>query len=850
MNNNTNANGATFDPYLTWLGIRDPQRPPNHYRLLGLEQFENDPEVIVSAADRQMTYVRTYQAGQQGEHSQRLLTELTTAKLCLLKPERKRDYDNRLQAAQKPAPLPPAQPPQVRPFATAMPPVSPAAPYPMQPRPLQAAYAQPIPQAAPGEVYQDNHSPYGSPPVSMRASSARTAPNNSVMQWSIVGGLVLATVVLVVILANKFSSPETPPLANNASPPKATPIAAKNPATTPSAVTPAETNGPTQPGTEITEPKNPVVGNEPANSGKSPEMDPTKQRPGPVKAPLPNVALPGIEEPSSPLPSPMNPMPVNPAPMNPPPAVTPSNPAVPATTVPATTVPATAAPPAVAITNNDPLNSLPTSSGNSPTVPLPPANPLNPTVPANPMSMPNPPAMPNPLDANPLGVNPPNGEMTKPAAPRRPLPSVKEIAENRNNLRTVLKDEFAQRDVNSKNSLGKRLVVMARESADKPAMMYVAYDEARNISSEVNDLETAFSAHEELIREFALDQDKDLLETLKVVAKSSGTMSPETAGSVLDIIHESVIAAISDQRLDLAEQLLRFVSNFSPRVPDKATREVGFRDLQKKVAEHKAFAIKNKEYKETLAKNPSDLDANLELGKFWAFQQGNFEKGLSYLAKGSDPEIREAANRELTIKPDSPEFVKVADAWWEAANKLPPEPRSTVKVHAAYTYAQALPTLKALDRGLAESRINEAYKSFRPNNREVKELIKLLLTRVNWKMDWKSKSPLEPVLTFKTTGICDSYEYPTWKLLDTYYVVCFRDRSNPDRSGSPFANRFRRGQSGNNNNNNSNNFDNNSSKPLDPTKNVMKISVFANRIEVDVLNNDGELRGKGTGIPE
>ena len=44
----------SFDPYLQWLGIRDAQRPPNHYRLLGVAQLESDTDVISSAADRQM----------------------------------------------------------------------------------------------------------------------------------------------------------------------------------------------------------------------------------------------------------------------------------------------------------------------------------------------------------------------------------------------------------------------------------------------------------------------------------------------------------------------------------------------------------------------------------------------------------------------------------------------------------------------------------------------------------------------------------------------------------------------------------------------------------------------------
>ena len=80
---------AEFDPYLSWLGIRSPQRPPDHYRLLGVDQFEDDPAVIGTAADRQMAHVRTFQAGKNGIFSQRLLNELAAARLTLLNPEKK-----------------------------------------------------------------------------------------------------------------------------------------------------------------------------------------------------------------------------------------------------------------------------------------------------------------------------------------------------------------------------------------------------------------------------------------------------------------------------------------------------------------------------------------------------------------------------------------------------------------------------------------------------------------------------------------------------------------------------------------------------------------------------------------
>ena len=63
---------ADFDPYLKWLGIRESSRPINHYRLLGLDLYEDDADVISMAADRQMSHIRTYQGGPNGDLSQQL----------------------------------------------------------------------------------------------------------------------------------------------------------------------------------------------------------------------------------------------------------------------------------------------------------------------------------------------------------------------------------------------------------------------------------------------------------------------------------------------------------------------------------------------------------------------------------------------------------------------------------------------------------------------------------------------------------------------------------------------------------------------------------------------------------
>jgi len=87
-----------FDPYYQWLGIPPEEQPPDHYRLLGIKLFEQNPDVIEAASDRQMGHLRTYQGGRHSDLSQKLLNEVAAAKVCLLRPQQKAAYDKELKA--------------------------------------------------------------------------------------------------------------------------------------------------------------------------------------------------------------------------------------------------------------------------------------------------------------------------------------------------------------------------------------------------------------------------------------------------------------------------------------------------------------------------------------------------------------------------------------------------------------------------------------------------------------------------------------------------------------------------------------------------------------------------------
>jgi len=124
---------GSFDPYHKWLGISPKDQPPNHYRLLAIDLFESDPDVISSAADQRMAHVRAFQTGKHSSLSQEILNEIAAARVCLLSPEKRADYDRQLRARlavedEKPEPTDSAI--QAPPGPQVIPPLPPAVPPP------------------------------------------------------------------------------------------------------------------------------------------------------------------------------------------------------------------------------------------------------------------------------------------------------------------------------------------------------------------------------------------------------------------------------------------------------------------------------------------------------------------------------------------------------------------------------------------------------------------------------------------------------------------------------------------------------------------------------------------------
>lgn len=161
----------SFNPYLQWLDLSLETNQPDHYELLGLPAGESDTKRIALAAEQAATKVRSFRPGSHAAAWARLLDEIQMARLVLLDPARKAQYDQQLSVNGRGTPRPPTgqsraikttfkaaplatsdlYPPGFRPAVAAgsVPVEQAATPAPAKPAPAPAAPISPLQTAAP-----------------------------------------------------------------------------------------------------------------------------------------------------------------------------------------------------------------------------------------------------------------------------------------------------------------------------------------------------------------------------------------------------------------------------------------------------------------------------------------------------------------------------------------------------------------------------------------------------------------------------------------------------------------------------------------------------------------------------
>lgn len=595
-----------FDAYYKWLGIPPSEQPPHHYRLLGITPFESDADVIDAAADRQMSFLRDCGNGPNLSESQRLLNQVSEARITLLNAAKKAAYDQTLR--QK---------------------LAPAAP------PVAARAVVPKPAVAkPAEPFQ----------INTGSADRRPGPAGGSSRWLAIGGALVAVIVLAVV-ASQFVG-GGPSVAVNT-----TPSPTPNPQVP--AVTPAPQPRvePPKAETKVQPPKTPEPPARPVEAPKKPpESDPEPQSPNTTS----KTATPAAP------------------PDEPPPA---------------------REPPASSVSKEpkkefDPLLPRqvdPTKSGEK-----------------------RPAAIDEdePAQKPPVVVAQADPPAKEPKTERLPVPDRPAMQAAEKLIKDLFKSEYTSKKPEDRSALAKKLLAQGKDSPDDPAARYVLFHESREVAVSIGDAETALAAFRETARLFDVNRADEEAGLLSALANKVRT--PEAAKLVIDAAVALIDSSIASDDYESAKRALALASASARKTQNVAlitqlasrTREID--QLKRDFAGAQAA-------QEKLKTSPDDAEANLTLGKFYAFGKGDFERGLPYLAKGSDEQLAELVKREAAKPKDPTELAEIGDAWWTRGEKLQDASRDRINSRALYWYQLALqsPELKGLARTRLEQRVTQ-----------------------------------------------------------------------------------------------------------------------------------------------
>jgi serine/threonine protein kinase len=276
---------------------------------------------------------------------------------------------------------------------------------------------------------------------------------------------------------------------------------------------------------------------------------------------------------------------------------------------------------------------------------------------------------------------------------KKPLPPVRDQAKAEQTIKSLFKSDYADGSVTGKLALAAKLLSQG-SADDKPAIRFVSFRDARDLSASAGDFDAASAAIDALDKEFAID-------ALDMRATALATVAPlSTAASSPGIVDAGTALldqSLPDENFPIARKILAAM--------DTAAAKSKLLPLVTKVQDRKTqVAALQHEYNQvqvaraTLKRDPADPAANLAVGRYLAFVKNDWDGGLPLLAKGSDATLKDLATREMKKPSDSAVRLKLADSWWQGAEKLDPPGQAAARAHAQFLYAAIWPELAAVDK--------------------------------------------------------------------------------------------------------------------------------------------------------
>ncbi len=255
----------------------------------------------------------------------------------------------------------------------------------------------------------------------------------------------------------------------------------------------------------------------------------------------------------------------------------------------------------------------------------------------------------------------------------------------------------------SRKALSRQFEDAAKAEPDDAAR-FMLFSEARDLNAAAGDLDMTCKTIDVFNRYFTIDPIQEKFDAAIAIAKVA-RLPADMAGMIV-AMEETATAAVAAGQFNIATKLSEQAVTAArqmdyPRLPAVlSTRSQQIHEAQK-------WSLAAKEAAAVLDKKPADPDANLKLGRIHCFINGDWDRGLPELARGSDAQLKALAEIEMKNVTDPANQIVVADGWWTLSESQSSWAQPQLRIHAAKWYAKAQPALSGLAKAKAEKRISE-----------------------------------------------------------------------------------------------------------------------------------------------
>jgi hypothetical protein len=267
-------------------------------------------------------------------------------------------------------------------------------------------------------------------------------------------------------------------------------------------------------------------------------------------------------------------------------------------------------------------------------------------------------------------------------------PPAEQLAEALKTIQAQFAKEFAAAKKSSaeRASLADKLFKLGRETMDDPAARYVLFSEARDLASQAGKWALAAEVLDSIRNEYTVDVLAQREAAMQMILKVS--LPKDVAEDVAQAALVSSLESVTAERIGDAQRFMALATSAAA----KSQSQAFVNQFKKHDQEMKAIVRDHEQMTkgmEILKIMVDDASAHLDVGRYLAVRQGDWERGLAHLVKGGDGELPSAARKDSENPQDIKLQQDVGNLWWNLAEKETGWARLALLGRAGHWYRQA-----------------------------------------------------------------------------------------------------------------------------------------------------------------